>query len=48
MSPDYVGEVADFAPIDDPHHASVRQADPVLRVVRGQMTFILECQPRFD
>ena len=49
MSPDGVGEVADFMPVDDPHHASVRhQLIRVLRVVRGQMTFILECQPRFD
>ena len=49
MSPDGVGEVADFMPVDDPYHASVRhQLIRVLRVVRGQMTFILECQPRFD
>ena len=49
MSPDGVGEVADFMPVDDPHHASARhQLIRVLRVVRGQMTFILECQPRFD
>ena len=49
MSPDGVGEVADFMPVHDPHHASVRhQLIRVLRVVRGQMTFILECQPRFD
>ncbi|MGZ8651879.1 MAG: trehalase-like domain-containing protein, partial [Actinomycetota bacterium] len=48
MSPDGVGEVADFMPVDDPYHASGRhQLIRVLRVVRGQMTFILECQPRF-
>jgi GH15 family glucan-1,4-alpha-glucosidase len=49
MSPDGVGEVADFMSVDDPYHASARhQLIRVLRVVRGQMTFILECQPRFD
>ena len=36
-------------PVDDPYHASVRhQLIRVMRVVRGQMKFILECQPRFD
>src|SRR5215472_6782237 len=44
-----VGEVIDFMPIDRPeevtsHHEIVR----LVRVVRGEMRFVLDCQPRFD
>ena len=49
MTPDGVGEVVDFMPISTPqsvtdHHRIVR----LVRVVRGEMEFILECEPRFD
>src|SRR2546421_2626237 len=49
MAPSGVGEVVDFMPIQDPkvetaHHRLVR----FLRVVRGEMSFDLECAPRFD
>jgi len=49
MTPDGVGEVVDFMPIDDPeratpHHRLIR----IVRVVRGQMRFVAECAPRFD
>src|SRR5215469_16643496 len=44
-----VGEVIDFMPIDEPekvssHHEIVR----LVRVVRGEMRFVLDCQPRFN
>src|SRR4029434_3424018 len=49
MSPDAVVRVPYFMPVAHPSPASVRhQLIRVLRVVRGQMTFILECHPRFD
>ncbi|WP_369148927.1 glycoside hydrolase family 15 protein [Streptomyces sp. R44] len=50
LTPDGVGEVADFMPLAaDPtvptdRHTLVR----VLRVVRGTVRFALECRPRFD
>ena len=49
MTPEGVGEVLDFMPIDDPHRATDRhRLVRVLRCVRGQMRFIFECAPRFD
>ena len=49
LTPDGVGEVADFMPVEDPEHASDRhQLIRIVRVVRGEMRFVLECQPRFD
>jgi GH15 family glucan-1,4-alpha-glucosidase len=48
MTPDGVGEVVDFMPVlhgpPTDRHRIVR----VVRVVRGQMRFVVECQPRFD
>ena len=49
MAPGGVGEVLDFMPIDHPehvtaHHMLVR----LVRVVRGEMRFTLDCLPRFD
>ncbi|WP_225800995.1 glycoside hydrolase family 15 protein [Streptomyces sp. NK15101] len=50
LTPDGVGEVADFMPLPaDPtvptdRHALIR----VLRVVRGTVRFAVECRPRFD
>jgi GH15 family glucan-1,4-alpha-glucosidase len=49
LTPDGVGEVVDFMPVDRPHelqgrHRLVRW----VRSVRGQMTFTVEIEPRFD
>ncbi|HEY7975382.1 MAG TPA: trehalase-like domain-containing protein, partial [Ktedonobacterales bacterium] len=49
MATDGVGEVYDFMPIDRPEHASDRHLlVRLVRVVRGEMRFTLECAPRFD
>jgi len=49
MTPDGVGEVIDFMPLvqrntPTPRHRIAR----LVRVVRGQLRFLLECEPRFD
>lgn len=49
LSPDGVGEVADFMPVDEPYpwhgeHQLVRR----VTVVRGTMRFQLECHPAFN
>jgi GH15 family glucan-1,4-alpha-glucosidase len=49
MTPDGVGEVIDFMPVDDPQRASDRhRLVRLVRCVRGQMRFVFECAPRFD
>ena len=49
MTPDGVGEVLDFMPVEDPHRATDRhRLVRVVRCVRGQIRFELECAPRFD
>ncbi|MGO8946124.1 MAG: glycoside hydrolase family 15 protein [Ktedonobacterales bacterium] len=49
MAPGGVGEVIDFMPIDHPEQAtSHHQIVRLVRVVRGEMRFALDCQPRFD
>ncbi|GAA4991635.1 glycoside hydrolase family 15 protein [Yinghuangia aomiensis] len=50
LTPDGIGEVADFMPLpDDPAKADDRhRIMRVLRVVRGSFTFAIECSPRFD
>ena len=49
MSPDGVGEVVDFMPIATPERATDRhRIVRLVRVVRGEMEFTLECEPRFD
>ena len=49
MTPDGVGEVVDFMPIDEPAQATANhRLIRIMRVVRGQMTFVVECEPRFD
>ncbi|NNC11634.1 glycoside hydrolase family 15 protein [Planctomonas sp. JC2975] len=50
MSEDGVGEVIDFMPVsDEPTVAtSRRMIVRGIRVVRGSLTFRLECRPRFD
>ncbi|MET9217499.1 glycoside hydrolase family 15 protein [Streptomyces sp. NPDC003300] len=49
MTPDGVGEVIDFMPVDRPETATDRhRLLRVMRVVRGTVRFALECRPRFD
>ncbi|HWJ53931.1 MAG TPA: trehalase-like domain-containing protein, partial [Propionibacteriaceae bacterium] len=49
MTPEGVGELIDFMPVDDPHQASDRhRLIRVVRCVRGEMRFAFECAPRFD
>lgn len=44
-----VGEVIDFMPIEAPERATDRhRLVRLVRVVRGEMEFTLECEPRFD
>jgi pentatricopeptide repeat protein len=49
LTPDGVGEVTDFMPVrtdlgEPTHHAVIRR----VKVVRGTMSFRLECHPAFD
>ncbi|MCX5365335.1 glycoside hydrolase family 15 protein [Streptomyces sp. NBC_00124] len=49
LTPDGVGEVVDFMPVDRPETATDRhRLIRVLRVTRGRVRFTLECRPRFD
>jgi GH15 family glucan-1,4-alpha-glucosidase len=49
MTPNGVGEVIDFLPVQDPHRASDRhRLVRLVRCVRGQMRLVFECAPRFD
>jgi GH15 family glucan-1,4-alpha-glucosidase len=49
MTPGGVGEVLDFMPVEDPQQATDRhRLVRVVRCVRGQLRFELECAPRFD
>ncbi|MEV6109841.1 glycoside hydrolase family 15 protein [Streptomyces sp. NPDC051940] len=49
MSPDGVGEVVDFMPPDRTRVATDRHTlIRLARVVRGTVTFALDCRPRFD
>jgi GH15 family glucan-1,4-alpha-glucosidase len=49
MTADGVGEVVDFMPIEAPERVTDRhRIVRMVRVVRGEMTFALECRPRFD
>jgi GH15 family glucan-1,4-alpha-glucosidase len=49
MTPDGVGEVIDFMPVEAPHRTSDRhRLVRVVRCVRGELRFVLECAPRFD
>ena len=44
-----VGEVIDFMPVDNPDQATDRhRLVRVVRCVRGEMSFIVDCAPRFD
>ena len=49
MTAEGVGEVIDFMPVSDPERTSDRhRLVRLVRCVRGQMRFVLECAPRFD
>ena len=49
MTPDGVGEVIDFMPVDHPDQASDRhRLVRAVRCVRGEMRFVVHCAPRFD
>jgi len=48
LTPDGVGEVCDFMPVITGDATDRHQLVRLVRVVRGQMTFVLDCQPRFD
>src|SRR5205814_5065278 len=49
MTADGVGEVVDFMPIHDPEHATDNHfLVRLVRVVRGEMAFRVDCEPRFD
>ncbi len=49
MSEQGVGEVIDFMPVDETGEATPnRRLVRGVRVVRGEVTFRLECRPRFD
>jgi GH15 family glucan-1,4-alpha-glucosidase len=49
MTADGVGEVIDFMPVSHPERASDRhRLVRLVRCVRGQIRFELECAPRFD
>ncbi len=48
LSADGVGEVVDFMPIAGEQATDRHRLVRMIRVVRGQMRFRLECEPRFD
>ena len=48
LSPDGVGEVIDFMPIAGDEATDRHRLVRMIRVVRGQMRFRFDCQPRFD
>lgn len=49
LTPEGVGEVVDFMPVDASAEASGRhRIVRAMRAVRGTVTFALQCRPRFD
>jgi GH15 family glucan-1,4-alpha-glucosidase len=48
LTADGVGELYDFMPVLGPEATERHQIVRMVRVVRGQMRFVMECQPRFD
>ncbi|MGI5185636.1 glycoside hydrolase family 15 protein [Dactylosporangium sp. CA-152071] len=48
LSADGVGELIDFMPIAGDHATDVHRLVRMVRVVRGQMRFRIECHPRFN
>ncbi|MFL6136742.1 MAG: glycoside hydrolase family 15 protein [Frankiaceae bacterium] len=48
LSSDGVGEVIDFMPVIEGPATDRHRIVRVVRVVRGQLSFVLDCEPRFD
>ncbi|MBO2447442.1 glycoside hydrolase family 15 protein [Actinomadura barringtoniae] len=48
MTPDGVGEVADFMPVAGAAASQRHRIVRLVRVVRGQMRFAIHCEPAFD
>ncbi|MFG2006279.1 glycoside hydrolase family 15 protein [Spirillospora sp. NPDC048911] len=48
MTPDGVGEVIDFMPVAGTVATERHRLVRLVRVVRGQMRFVVECEPAFD
>jgi GH15 family glucan-1,4-alpha-glucosidase len=48
LSNDGVGEVVDFMPVTGDRATDRHRLVRIVRVVRGQMSFLMECQPRFN
>ncbi len=48
LTPDGVGEVCDFMPVTDGAATDRHRLVRLIRVVRGEMTFVFDIQPRFD
>jgi len=48
LTPDGVGEVVDFMPVIQGAASDRHRLVRMMRVVRGQMRFVVDCQPRFD
>jgi GH15 family glucan-1,4-alpha-glucosidase len=48
MTPDGVGEVVDFMPIAGAQATERHRLVRLVRVVRGEMRFVLDCEPAFD
>src|ERR1700759_4680876 len=48
LTPEGVGEVCDFMPVLHGEVTARHRLVRVLRVVREQMTFVMDLQPRFD
>src|SRR3982751_2065324 len=48
LTPEGVGEVCDFMPVIEGEATDRPRLVRLVRVVRGQMTFVVDVQPRFD
>jgi GH15 family glucan-1,4-alpha-glucosidase len=48
LSTEGIGELIDFMPVIEGAETDRHRLVRLLRVVRGEMTFVLDCQPRFD
>ena len=48
LTPDGVGELVDFMPVIQGAATERHRIFRLVRVVRGQMRFVADCQPRFD
>jgi GH15 family glucan-1,4-alpha-glucosidase len=48
LSADGVGEVIDFMPVAGDRPTDTHRLVRMVRVVRGRMRFVLDCQPRFN